>query len=450
MSVSFKNDNVEISAIRDRAMFHTFAGNQSFVIKDIGDELAITHSSSSFVVSIGTGEAVICGGSTLVEGTNEITLNQNENGYIVIRVDLAQTGDNICQFKAVPSLVQENINDEGYIYDFPLGRYTTNGNGVNSFTDQRVIRNNITDDVVKTIDGRSPTNNNINLTNVVKTINGWPPAENGNIVLNYISKINNVSADSDKNFSLGEGSNIVFYNVGTPSPGRTLPYCVASTGKAFSIGTNASTLLASIKTSTVLTSDRSVHYNTYIKTGTNSISDFPAHHQTDKASISVVRDICNINSSTLNATCIWTSLNDNSIMFKRSIVNGSWSGGWKFVGGRDILWTNTNPSQDFQRTTINLTNLSEYEKLFIEFRGQKSENFINSAIIPISPIVTNNITLLQTFRMGSSIFSIYGRQVRVEGNSVNFDLSNAWKQESPNFSRIEDNAMIIPLNIYGI
>lgn len=445
MSVSFKNDNVEISAIRDRAMFHTFAGNQSFVIKGIGDELALTYSASSFVVSIGTGEAVICGGSTLVEGTNEITLNQNESGYIVIRVDLAQTGDNICQFKAVPSLVQENINDEGYIYDFPLARYTTNGSGVNSFTDQRVVRNNITDNVVKTIDGRTPTNNNINLTDVVKTINGVAPTNNNiNIDTDYIKTINEKLPNSSKDFSIGEGSNISFYDTGFPP---NTYYTLGSLNKAYVLA--SSSLLSNIKQDVINRSSRSYHYNTYIKTSTSSISDFPTKHLTDKASIYVSRNNCDNNSSELNATCLWVSLESEGVVFKRNIVNGAWSGGWKFVGGRDLLWTNTNPNQDFQRATINLTNLSEYEKLLIEFRGHKSEKFINSAIIPISPIVSNNISLLQTFRMGSSVFSVYGRQVRVEGNIVNFDLGNAYQQESPNFTRIDDNQLIIPINIYG-
>lgn len=141
MAVSFKVEDVNISAMRDRAMFNTFAGNASYIIEDIGDELEVTYSNNSFVVSLGTGEAVICGGSMVSEGVaNQITLNANESGYIVIEIDLSQTGVNICQFKSVASLVQNNINDGvNNIYDFPLYEYTTDGSGVQNMTDSRFI-----------------------------------------------------------------------------------------------------------------------------------------------------------------------------------------------------------------------------------------------------------------------------------------------------------------------
>lgn len=443
MSVSFKNDNVEISAIRDRAMFHTFAGNQSFVIKDIGDELAITYSASSFVVSIGTGEAVICGGSTLVEGTNEITLNQNESGYIVIRVDLAQTGDNICQFKAVPTLVQENINDEGYIYDFPLARYTTNGSGVNSFTDQRIVRNNITDNVVKTIDGRAPTNNNINLTDVVKTINGIAPTNN-NVVLNYISKINNVPADSDFNFRIGEGSNITFTNSGTPP--YTI-YTLNAMNNAYSFNTE---LLAAIKGSLLdfLRSNKRTYYNTYIKTDTSECTDAPNYHKTEKAAVYVVRDIAGETSSpNLNATCLWVSLENNSVMFKRSIVNENWNGGWKFVGGADLLWTNDNPTAHFAPKTI-YKNLSEYSNVLILFKvdvDESSTAFNSYQILRVD----GGQTPCNAIYPYDNRLQINSRLVQILASEIRFNW-NAWKWSSPNFTRGEDNSVMVPLNIWAL
>lgn len=144
MSVSFKVENVPISAVRDRAMFNTFAGNKSYVIKGIGDELSVTTSSSSFEVTLGTGEAVICGGSMLSEGeATTLTLGQNESGYIVIEVDLSQTGENICRLARVSTLVQGDINGgNDYVYDLPLLQYSTDGNGVSSSTDMRTIKEN--------------------------------------------------------------------------------------------------------------------------------------------------------------------------------------------------------------------------------------------------------------------------------------------------------------------
>ena len=141
MAISFKVENVPISAIRDRAMFNSFAGNRSYVIKDIGDELAVTYSASSFQVSLGSGEAVICGGSMTCEGNDDsLILEANEQGYIVIRVDLSQTGTNVCRLVRVSSLVQENINNgTDMVYDLPLYEYSTNGSGVSSMTDVRDI-----------------------------------------------------------------------------------------------------------------------------------------------------------------------------------------------------------------------------------------------------------------------------------------------------------------------
>lgn len=170
MSVSFKVEDVNISAIRDRAMFNTFAGNQDYVIKGIEDELSVSYSSSSFVVSLGKGEAVIRGGSTIVEGTdNTLTLNSFETGYLVLRVDLSQTGSNICRFLNVPVLEQQDINNGvGLVYDFPLYQYSTNGNGVNSMTDLRKISSSMP-----------------------ITINGIGVDDNGNIDISKAINVNN-------------------------------------------------------------------------------------------------------------------------------------------------------------------------------------------------------------------------------------------------------------------
>ena len=141
MSFSFKADNELITAIRDRAMFNTFAGNHSYVIKGIGQELAVTVTPSTLNVSVGSGEAVICGGSTIIDSDNSLTLGANESGYLVIRIDLSQTQENICQFMKVPTLIQQNINNgTDLIYDLPLYQYTTNTSTVTSLVDIRSIR----------------------------------------------------------------------------------------------------------------------------------------------------------------------------------------------------------------------------------------------------------------------------------------------------------------------
>lgn len=152
MSISFKADNELITAIRDRAMFNTFAGNQSYVIKGIGNELKVTVTPSTFNVTLDNGEAVICGGSTIIDSGNSLTLGANESGYLVIRVDLSQTQENICQFLNVPTLIQQNINNgNDLVYDLPLYQYTTNGSIVSSLVDVRDIR----DHALSALDGGS-------------------------------------------------------------------------------------------------------------------------------------------------------------------------------------------------------------------------------------------------------------------------------------------------------
>lgn len=172
MSINYKVEGIDISAIRDRAMFNTFAGNVSYVIKDIGDELKVTSAPTSFIVTLGTGEAVICGGSTLVSANENLTLTANQSGYLVLRVDLSQTGTNVCRFMNVSSLVQKNINNGvDLVYDLPLYQYTTNANGVATLTDKRKIQNNALNDLSNSkqnnlVAGRGIQLSNSNISNV--------------------------------------------------------------------------------------------------------------------------------------------------------------------------------------------------------------------------------------------------------------------------------------------
>lgn len=152
MSLSFKVEGVPISAKRDRAMFNSFAGDKSYVLKGIDGELAVSYSSVSFEVSLGTGEAVICGGSMTSDGTDTLTLEANEQGYLAIEIDTIQTGSNICQFKKVTTLTQEDINSNGFVYDLPLYQYTTNSNGVASMVDKRLLLRGSNDEIQDEID----------------------------------------------------------------------------------------------------------------------------------------------------------------------------------------------------------------------------------------------------------------------------------------------------------
>lgn len=400
MSVSFKTDNVEISAVRDRAMFNTFAGNQSYVIKGIGDELALTYSSSSFVVSIGTGEAVICGGSTLAEGTNEITLSQNQNGYIVIRVDLTQVGENICQFKSVSSLVQENINDEGYVYDFPLAQYTTNGNGVSSLVDTRVMKDNL----------------------YIKTINGNTPNDEGDITINTgVLKVNNIVPNSSGNFTLSAGTNAQLAS-------GTNALTINTKNDAFQF--TSGTLLNAIV--------NNPNYNTFIKTGSTAISDFPPIFQTGEATIITVRNGTRI-------SVIWQGYAGDTVqeIWVRRIFNNDWRDtDWKRVSSYPYkLWSNPSPSSEFNAQEISLVSYFPiFSRFLVVFKmGTDLYNYIT--VEAIKDFGNSSYRASMTVSSGNNPNVVY-RIFTLTGISINFGNGAG--------SSATDNTKMIPVAIYGI
>ncbi len=141
MLYGMANNNVIIPAERDGALYNFLLGNQDYVFDGIGDEFAITSSSSSFVLTLGTGEGVVCGRHVTEDGTNPsiLQLTPNTSGYVAIRIDLTQVPGAEAYLFATPTLQQDNLNSNGSIHDLPLYRYVTNGSGVSSFIDVRNI-----------------------------------------------------------------------------------------------------------------------------------------------------------------------------------------------------------------------------------------------------------------------------------------------------------------------
>lgn len=137
------NNGVIIPAQRDGALYNFLLGGQDYVFDGIGDEFEITPSGSSFVITLGEGEGVVCGRHVTEEtsnGTNSmITLSANASGYIVIRVDLTQVPGSEAYLAAVTTLRSDDLNNGGEVHDLPLYQYATNGSGVSSFTDIRNI-----------------------------------------------------------------------------------------------------------------------------------------------------------------------------------------------------------------------------------------------------------------------------------------------------------------------
>lgn len=141
MLYGMANNNVIIPAERDGALYNFLLGNQDYVFEGIGDEFEITPSASSFLITLGTGEGVICGRHVTEETANSansmIQLSANSSGYVTICVDLSRPAGTEAYLRATPTLSQDDLNNSGTVRDLPLYQYTTNGSGVSSFTDIR-------------------------------------------------------------------------------------------------------------------------------------------------------------------------------------------------------------------------------------------------------------------------------------------------------------------------
>lgn len=141
MLYGMANNNVIIPAERDGALYNFLLGNQDYIFEGIGDEFEITPSASSFILTLGTGEGVVCGRHVTEDGTNPSTLQltPNTSGYVVIRIDLTQVPGAEAYLFATPTLQQDNLNSNGSVRDLPLYQYQTNASGVSSFVDVRNI-----------------------------------------------------------------------------------------------------------------------------------------------------------------------------------------------------------------------------------------------------------------------------------------------------------------------
>ena len=141
MLYGMANNNVIIPAERDGALYNFLLGNQDYVFEGIGNEFAITPSASSFLITLGTGEGVVCGRHVTeetVNGANSmIQLSANSSGYVTICVDLSRPAGTEAYLRATPTLQQDDLNNSGTVRDLPLYQYTTNGSGVSSFVDVR-------------------------------------------------------------------------------------------------------------------------------------------------------------------------------------------------------------------------------------------------------------------------------------------------------------------------
>lgn len=132
------DNNVAITTNRDAAMYNAFANGTDFVIGGAGSEFVC--SASSLLVTMQSGEGIIQGRHVTCEGTATVQVSASGSGYIVLRYDLTQSIGNELSLKAVPSLVQNDLINDGTVRDLALYSYTSTTSSV-TLTDVRNVMN---------------------------------------------------------------------------------------------------------------------------------------------------------------------------------------------------------------------------------------------------------------------------------------------------------------------
>lgn len=135
------NDLKQISASIDGATYRVLSGGKDFIMDGIGTEFAITSTGTSLQISIGTGEALICGRTFKITSALNLTLSASSTVDVCLRIDLSQPSGNEGSLKSNTqgAYTQEDLNNTGTVYDFPLYRVTTGVGGVTNVTDLRDI-----------------------------------------------------------------------------------------------------------------------------------------------------------------------------------------------------------------------------------------------------------------------------------------------------------------------
>ena len=148
MALKAMADNgVNITCQEDARMYDYLAGgNCDYIIKGVGNDFKITQSSTTLLVKLGSGECVIQGRHVTNTTNNDISiaLPQNSTGYLVLRYDLSQVSGNEVKFTYGTAIEDDDLNNSGVKRDIVLARYSTNENGVSSFTDLRKYQTKFT------------------------------------------------------------------------------------------------------------------------------------------------------------------------------------------------------------------------------------------------------------------------------------------------------------------
>lgn len=134
----YQSDRNFVTPANDASLYSALGGDTSGVLKR-GNMLKIT--TKGLTATVDTGQVVILGRLVEVVTPTQITLPANSKGQLCIVVDLSKTnnvtgkvGDsnyavtvNQVSLAAVTgSLTQDDINNGGFIYELPLGTFSSN------------------------------------------------------------------------------------------------------------------------------------------------------------------------------------------------------------------------------------------------------------------------------------------------------------------------------------
>lgn len=150
MLQGFQFDKMQAYPTTDASLFSYLAGDRSFIIPNRGNELNVT--TSELNITVDTGEALIEGRQIKITEPMVLTIGANQNGYLVIEIDLSKantsTGtpgqadyepiNNQLSLKFVNNLTQDNINDGGLIYQFNLGTVSSTSNNITFVKNEKV------------------------------------------------------------------------------------------------------------------------------------------------------------------------------------------------------------------------------------------------------------------------------------------------------------------------
>lgn len=116
---------------------------------------------------------------------------------------------------------------------------------------------------------------------------------------------------------------------------------------------------------------------------------------------------------------------------------------------KEVLWTNASPTSTFREQSVKIRTLSNYDLIAIQY---KSAN-ISSAYVDIivSEIIYNQLlacSIPSGIDSTTNYVQFNARTCKLMSNSLQFEP--AYYKNSADYARVVNNALMIPLKIYGV